>query len=806
MSDYDLIIRHGLIYDGSGAAPFVGDVAVNGDTIAAVGRLGDAKGGVEVDAAGLVVAPGFINMLSWAVESLIEDGRSQSDIRQGVTLEVMGEGLSMGPLSEAMKAEGPRIYLAQGDVKYDVEWTTLGEYLEFLERRGVSTNVASFVGSSTVRIHAVGYDHRPPDDEEMDAMRSLVRQAMEEGAMGLSAALIYPPAFFADIDELIELASVVAEYDGLYISHVRGEGRTLLDALDELIEISEAAQVRAEIYHLKAAGPSNWGKMDQAIALIEEARARDLPITADMYTYPYGGTGLNSCLPPWTHEGGHEAMIARLKDPETRERIRQEMLLDSDEWENMFVQNGPENILLSGFRQEALKPLTGKRLAEVAAMRGTSPEDTLMDLIIEDDSRIFTLYFTMSEDNVRKQMALPWVSFCSDAESLAPEGVFLRSNPHPRAYGSFARVIGKYVRDEKVIPLEEAIRRLTSFPAQNLRLDRRGWLKADHFADVVVFDPALVQDHATPEQPHQYATGMVHVFVNGVQVLKDGEHTGAKPGRVVRGPGWQKRPFESSYPPPVGRFLALGKDYNGTYFEFDITHQHVPDLIRMATDMRLYTIFEESRPEQWAPMHAQRRLGQLGAKEAAQPLTSLFTMFDPQMMQELRTVYGMIGAPAIPTLAAYLEDLTRPSYARVLCASCLAGIADANPDLVDLCEIALVERLEKHEEETPTLNGMLVRLLVQMDTRQTAAMQAAYEAGHVDESIAGTWKDNMVKLGLRPSDTLRAELSTTFDDYDDEDEEDSLKPAPARKSADSKKKTKRKQAARSKKLNRKKHR
>ena len=538
---YDIILRNGTIYDGSGGAPYTGDVAINGDTIIAVGELdANAHGLTEIDVNGLAVAPGFINMLSWSPESLIEDGRSQSEIRQGVTLEVMGEGSSMGPLNDDMKASGPGSYMAQGDIKYDVEWTTLGEYLEWLEARGVSCNIASFVGSSTLRIHTIGYDDRPPTDDELAEMKRLLRQAMEEGAMGMSAALIYTPAFYAKTDELIELAKVVSEYDGMYISHIRSEGSAFLEALDEFLTIAREASVTSEIYHLKAAGQSNWHKMDQVIEIMNEAIAGGLDVCADMYTYPFSGTGLDSCIPPWAHEGGHDAMVARLKDPETREKIKADMVKPSDDWENMGQENSPENILLAGFQKPHMKPLQGKTLAEVMQMRGsTSSRDTLIDLIIEDDSRIFTMYFSMSEDNLRKQVAQPWVSFCSDAESQAPEGVFLNSIPHPRAYGSFARVIGKYVRDEKIIPLEEAVRRLAAFPAQKLKLDKRGWLAPDYFADVVVFDPDKVQDHATPQNPHQYSTGMVHVFVNGEQVLKNGEHTGATPGRVVRGPGWK---------------------------------------------------------------------------------------------------------------------------------------------------------------------------------------------------------------------------------------------------------------------------
>ncbi len=535
--EYDVVIRGGTIYDGSGSPPFVGDVAIRGDTIAAVGSVGDARGRVEINAAGLAVAPGFINMLSWATESLIADGRSQSDIRQGVTLEVFGEGWSMGPLNERMKRE---MLERQGDIKYDIPWTTLGEYLEYLVRRGVSTNVASFVGATTIRIHVLGYENRPPTPEELERMRQLVRQAMEEGALGVGSSLIYAPAFYASTDELIELCKVAAEYGGLYISHIRSEGNRLLEAIDELIRIAREAKIPAEIYHLKAAGRANWPKLEEAIRRIEAARAEGLRITANMYPYTAGATGLNAAMPPWVQEGGHRAWIERLKNPAIRERVKREMRTPTDQWENLYLMAGsPENVLLVGFKNEALKPLTGKTLAEVARLRGKSPEDTIIDLVIEDDSRVDTVYFLMSEENVKRQIALPWVSFGSDAESLAPEGVFLKSNPHPRAYGTFARVLGRYVRQEKVIPLEEAIRRMTSLPAENLKLDRRGRLKVGYFADVVVFDPAKIQDHATYERPHQYATGVLHVFVNGVQVLKDGEHTGATPGRVVRGPGYK---------------------------------------------------------------------------------------------------------------------------------------------------------------------------------------------------------------------------------------------------------------------------
>jgi N-acyl-D-aspartate/D-glutamate deacylase len=537
---YDVIIRGGALYDGSGAAPRRADVALVRDEIAAIGDLEGSRAPIEIDAAGLAIAPGFINMLSWANESLIHDPRSQSDIRQGVTLEVMGEGESMGPLTPSMKKLFTEL---QADIKYDITWTTLGEYLDFLTRKGIATNVASFVGATTVRIHEIGYENRPPTAEELDRMRALVRQAMEEGALGVGSSLIYAPAFYAQTDELIALSREAGKYGGMYISHIRSEGNGLLEAVDELIRIAREANVPAEIYHLKAAGQQNWPKMDEVIAKIEAARKAGLRITADMYTYPAGATGLDAAMPPWVQEGGLREWIRRLKEPATRARVKREMVTPTNAWESLYLAAGsPEKVLLVAFKQEKLKPLTGKSLAEVARMRGTSPEETAMDLVIEDDSRVGTVYFVMSEENIRKQLMLPWVSFDSDAESLAPEGVFLKSNPHPRAYGNFARLLGRYVRTEKIMSLEEAIRRLTSLPATNLKLDRRGALKVGHYADVVVFDPTTIEDHATFDKPHQYSTGMKHVFVNGVQVLKNGEHTGAASGRVVRGPGYQKRP------------------------------------------------------------------------------------------------------------------------------------------------------------------------------------------------------------------------------------------------------------------------
>ncbi|MFY9825649.1 MAG: D-aminoacylase [Thermoanaerobaculia bacterium] len=535
---YDLILRGGTIYDGSGSKPIVGDVAIDGDRIVAVaptGSLGNAKAKREIDAKGLAVSPGFVNMLSWATESLLVDGRAQSDLRQGVTLEVMGEGGSMGPLNDTMKKES---LAQQADIKYPITWTTLGEYLDQVVAKGIAPNVASFVGATTVRIHEIGYADRPPSPEELARMRKLVDHAMEEGALGVGSSLIYAPAFYAKTDELVALCEEAAKYDGMYISHMRSEGGRLLEAMDELIEISRRAKLPAEIYHFKAAGKPNWGKLDAAIQKVEAARASGLKITADMYTYLAGATGLDASMPPWVQEGGLEAWIGRLKDPAIREKVRKEMDTPSDAWENLFLGAGADKTLLVAFKSDKLKPLTGKTLAEVAKMRGKSPEETAMDLVIEDDSRVGTIYFLMSEDNVRREVPLPWMSFGSDAEAPSIEGVFLKSNPHPRTYGNFVRVLGEYVRDEKLLPLEEAIRKLTSLPAGNLKIRDRGLLKPGYFADVVLFDPAKVKDHSTYEKPHQYATGVQHVFVNGVQVLKDGEPTGAPAGRVVRGPGW----------------------------------------------------------------------------------------------------------------------------------------------------------------------------------------------------------------------------------------------------------------------------
>ena len=530
----DVVIRGGTVYDGSGNDPIVGDVAIEGDRIAAVGTIAERAPRV-VDATGLAVAPGFINMLSWATDSLFADGRSQSDTRQGVTLEVFGEGWSLGPLNERMKQERLE---QQSDIEYDITWTTLDEALEAIVARGISPNIASFVGATTVRMHEIANDDRPPSPAELERMRALVDRAMRDGALGVGSSLIYAPAAYASTDELVALCEAASPHGGMYISHMRSEGDRLIEAIDELIEIARRARLPAEIYHLKQAGKANWPKLDEAIAHVERARGSGLAITADMYPYEAGATGLSACFPPWAHDGGPAALRARLRDAATRARIREEMARPGDGWENLYLAAaGADGILLVAFKSEDLKPFTGKRLSEIARMRGGDPRDVAMDLVAQDESRVGMIVFMGSEQNLKREVALPWMSFGSDAGSNAPEGVFLKSQPHPRTYGTFARVLGHFVRDLGAAPLQDVIRRLTSFPAANLKLDRRGSLAPGMFADVVVFDPATIRDHATYERPQQYATGVRDVFVNGAQVLRDGEHTDARPGRVVRGPG-----------------------------------------------------------------------------------------------------------------------------------------------------------------------------------------------------------------------------------------------------------------------------
>ncbi len=531
---FDVLIRGGTVYDGTGRPPVTADVGLRGDRIVAIGALGKADAETVVDASGLAVAPGFINMLSWSTESLIVDGRSQGEVRQGVTTQIFGEGFSMGPLNDALKQ-----YLEsqQVDVRYEIPWTTLAEYLSFLERKGIAQNVASYIGATTIRAHVIGFEDRKPTPEELERMRELVRREMEAGALGIGSSLIYAPASYSTTEELIELSKVAAKYKGKYISHMRSEGDLLLEAVDELVRISREAGLPAEIYHLKAAGEANWPKLDQVIAKVEAARRSGLEITADMYTYPAGATSLSACIPPWAHAGGDPALLKRLAEPDTRARIASDMK-KSEGWENLCLAAGsPERVLFTGFSSEALRPLSGKTLGEVAKQRGKDPIETVIDLVLEDKAGVGAVFFLMSEDNIRKQVRLPWVSFGSDAPSMAAEGVFLKQSTHPRAYGNFARLLGKYVREERLVSLQEAIRRLTGLPAANLGLEGRGLLKQGLFGDVVVFDPARVADRATFEAPHQYSVGVRHVFVNGVPVLRDGEPTGALPGRALAGPG-----------------------------------------------------------------------------------------------------------------------------------------------------------------------------------------------------------------------------------------------------------------------------
>ena len=533
---YDILIRNGVVCDGSGSPGRRADVGIRADRIAALGDLASASASSEIDASGQAIAPGFINVLSWATESLIVDGRGMSDIKQGVTLEIFGEGESGGPLNEAMKDE---VRKKQRDYTYDIDWTTLGGYLESLERRGVSPNVASFVGATTVRVHELGEADRDPSGAELARMQDLVREAMREGALGVGSSLIYAPAYFAETAELEALARAAGESGGGYISHIRNESYRLEQAIDEFLQITRAGGGHGEIYHLKAAGEANWPRMAPAIAQIERARSAGLPVSADMYTYTAGATGLDAAMPLWVQAGGLDAWVERLKDPAQRARVIEQMRNPPAGEENLLLLAGKtDHVKFIGFKDPALKPLTGKTLAEVMAMRGTSAEDTIIDLVIEDHSRVDTVYFLMSEDNVRLGIAQPWVSFGSDAEASAPEGVFLKSSNHPRAYGNFARLLGRYAREEKIVSLPEAIRRLTRLPAANWKLQGRGCIDPGCYADVVVFDPATIIDHATFDAPQRYATGVSHVLVNGVKVLENGEHTGARPGRVVRGPGW----------------------------------------------------------------------------------------------------------------------------------------------------------------------------------------------------------------------------------------------------------------------------
>jgi N-acyl-D-aspartate/D-glutamate deacylase len=534
---YDIIIRGGTIYDGSGAPGYLCSVAIAGDKLAAVGQLpAGATAQLEIDAAGMAVSPGFVNLMSWANESLIEDGRSKSDILQGVTLEVTGEGESMGPLTAEMKRE---LKARQGDIQYDVEWTSLAGYLQFLQDKGVSCNVGSFIGAATPRINVLGYEDRAPTPEELERMCGIVEQAMREGAMGLASSLIYAPGFYAETDELTALCKAAAKHNGLYCSHLRSESYGLLESLDEFLTVVRESGIRGEIYHLKAAGRDNWPKLAQAIDMIEQARAEGLTVTADVYTYTAASTGLNGSMPPWVQEGGHDQWVANLKDSKIRKRVLDEMNRKGENWENWFDLSGADGCLVVGLQQDSLKPLTGKTLTEISELWGVSPAEAAIDLVVKDGSRVQMVYFAMSEDNIRLKLSQSWLGICSDMESSAPEGVFLKASTHPRAYGSFARFLGRYVRDEKIAPLEQAIRRMSGMPCEALGLTDRGRLAANYFADVVVFDPAVIRDNATFEQPMQFATGVHHVLVNGAPVVTDGEHTGKMPGRFVRGPGYK---------------------------------------------------------------------------------------------------------------------------------------------------------------------------------------------------------------------------------------------------------------------------
>lgn len=533
---YDVIIAGGTIYDGFGGPPVVGDVGIRGDRIAAIGNLAGVPAAQRIDATGMAVSPGFINMLSWATESLIEDGLSQSDIRQGVTLEVMGEGWSMGPINERMRAD---MIAQQSYIRFDPTWTTLGEYMDDMVERGITPNIASYVGATTVRIHVLGEEDRAPNAQELAQMQDLVRQAMREGALGVGSSIIYAPAAYAQTDELIALTAAAAEFNGGYISHMRSEGDRYLEAIDELIAIGRATGARVQMYHMKPAGEANWDLSEPGLARLNAARAEGIDVTANVYTYLAGATGLDASMPPWVQEGGHDAWVARLRDPAIRARVIREMRDPAPNWESLLrLTRGPQDVILIGFRNPELRGYTGKTLAEVAAERGTSPEDTIIDLVIADNSRVDTAYVLMSEENLERNLRWPYTMLGSDAGSMAPEGAFLQFNPHPRAYGNVARFLGRYVRDRQVMPLQEAIRRLTTLPASSIAIRERGALQAGYYADVVVFDPATIADHSTFEQPHVYSTGVRDVFVNGVQVLREGEHTGAKPGRVVRGPGW----------------------------------------------------------------------------------------------------------------------------------------------------------------------------------------------------------------------------------------------------------------------------
>jgi N-acyl-D-amino-acid deacylase len=532
---HDVVIHNAVIYDGSGEKPYPGEVAIDGDRIAYVGPPRALKGRSEIDAHGQAVAPGFIDMMGHSEESLLIDGRAVSGLKQGVTLDIFDES-TKGPLSPEMARQ---MVEREGDLKYPVTWRTLGQYLEHLQQHGIAPNVASFVGEGEVRVNVLGEADVSPTPEQLGTMRTLVHEAMEEGALGVTTALIYAPNNYAKTAELIAMAKESARCGGIYTAHMRSEGDHIQEAVQETIEIAKASGAPAEIHHLKLMGRENWGKLDKVVGMVNAARASGLRITADMYTYTAGGTSLDASMPPWVHDGGQEAMVERLKNHETRAKVIAAMREHHPkDWENLFHQAGADGMLILGVKHTALKPLIGKTIAQVARSRGVSPEDAIVDLVIEDDAGVSTAYTFISEANIRREIVLPWVSFASDAESSAPEGVFLLSSTHPRAYGNFARIFAKYVRDEHLMPVEEAVRKLTSLPADNLSLKDRGRLRSGAFADLVIFDPKTFQDHSTYEKPMQYATGVTDVLINGALALKDGKPTGTSTGRVLRGRAW----------------------------------------------------------------------------------------------------------------------------------------------------------------------------------------------------------------------------------------------------------------------------
>ena len=535
-ADYDVIIRNGSIYDGTGAPPYVADLAITGDRLSAIGHFAAVSADLDIDASGLAVSPGFFNMLSHAHLSLISDGRAMSDVMQGVTFEVLSE-ISLSPLTDSTADFWSRF----SNDEVEMTWRTLGEYLQTVEDNGVSVNFATFVSAATVRMNIIGMDDVDPTPEQLDMMKSQVAEAMEDGALGLTTASIYAPATYAETEELIELAKVAGQYGGIYTAHMRSESNQFIESIDETLRIGREAKLPVKIHHLKAAGRPNWYKMDNAIDKIEALRREGIPVTADMHTYTAGGSGLDASMPTWVQAGGYDKWVERLKDPEIRARVKAEMAVNAQDWENLGYFAGPDGMVFLEFKSKDHMKYLGKTLAEVAAERGQDPRDTIIDLVIEDGSRVVTAYyFLMSEENLKKQIRQPWVMFGSDGTAPAAEGKTLESGVHPRTYGNIARLLGKYVRDENVIPMEEAIRRLSFLPAQTLGIRERGRLAPGYFADIAIFDPKTINDNSRFDDPHRYASGVQYVLVNGVPVVSKGEHTGATPGRAVHGPGWRQ--------------------------------------------------------------------------------------------------------------------------------------------------------------------------------------------------------------------------------------------------------------------------